>query len=147
MTIFHCLKLEIPPTWRPKPGIYTGDVNVGTWPSRWRYSYIWDSGIRSSVLRCSFLGITSLERSCTIPLVREGISQQISNSLVVIKIWSRAPHRSATSRQTGRLTVGRNITLTESSCAEVIWILSKCYKIPRMWESIWCFHMRPYLIT
>jgi hypothetical protein len=46
------------------------------------------------------------------PFVRDGEShQQTRNCLTVIKIWSWAPDGCLTQRQTGRLTVGRNITL------------------------------------
>jgi hypothetical protein len=46
-------------------------------------------------------------------LVRESAPhQQIRNYLTVTKIWSQAPDGCLTPRHTGRLTVGRNITLT-----------------------------------
>jgi hypothetical protein len=46
------------------------------------------------------------------PLVREGAPpQQTRNCLTVTKIWSWAPYGCLTPRQTGRLTVGRNMTL------------------------------------
>jgi hypothetical protein len=46
------------------------------------------------------------------PVVREGAPHpQTRNCLTVIKIWSWAPDGCLTARQTGRLTVGRNITL------------------------------------
>jgi hypothetical protein len=49
----------------------------------------------------------------TRPLIRESApSQQACNCHTVIKIWSEAPDGCLTPRQTGRLTVGRNITLT-----------------------------------
>jgi hypothetical protein len=47
------------------------------------------------------------------PLVREGAPHQPTrNCLIVITIWSRAPDGGLTPRQTGRLTVGRDRTLT-----------------------------------
>jgi hypothetical protein len=49
----------------------------------------------------------------TSPLVREGVRhQQTRNSLAVIKIWSWVPNGCLTPRETGRLTVDRNINLT-----------------------------------
>jgi hypothetical protein len=49
----------------------------------------------------------------TRPLVREGAThQQTRNCLTAIKIWPWAPDGCLKPRQTGRLTVGRNITLT-----------------------------------
>jgi hypothetical protein len=38
--------------------------------------------------------------------------QQTRNYLTVIKIWSQAPDGCLTPRQTGRLTIGRDITWT-----------------------------------
>jgi hypothetical protein len=58
-------------------------------------------------------------RNCkqqTRPLVREGTPHQYSrNCLTVIKIWTRAPDGYFIPRKIGRLTVGRNITLTLES--------------------------------
>jgi hypothetical protein len=49
-------------------------------------------------------------------LVREDAShQQTCNSLTATEIWSWAPDGYLTPRQTGRLTVGRSITLTLTS--------------------------------
>jgi hypothetical protein len=49
----------------------------------------------------------------TRPLVRVGVPrQQTQNDLKVIKIWSWTLDGCLTPRQTGRLTVSRNITLT-----------------------------------
>jgi hypothetical protein len=49
----------------------------------------------------------------TCPLVRESAPhQKACNCQTVIKIWSKAPDGCFIPRQTGRLTVGRNITLT-----------------------------------
>jgi hypothetical protein len=46
------------------------------------------------------------------PLVREAAPhQQTRNCLKIIQIWSWTPDGGLTPRQTGRLTVGRNITL------------------------------------
>jgi hypothetical protein len=49
----------------------------------------------------------------------EGVPhQQTRNCLTVIKIWSRATDWAFTPRQTGRLTVGRNINSTDASFVE-----------------------------
>jgi hypothetical protein len=63
----------------------------------------------------------------TRPLVREGAAhQQTRKCLTVTKIWSWALGEDLTPRQTGRLTVGRNITLTstllqlENCCGSVV---------------------------
>jgi hypothetical protein len=51
----------------------------------------------------------------TRPVVREGAQhEQTRNCLTVINIWSWAPDGCFIPRQTGRLTVGRNMTLTLS---------------------------------
>jgi hypothetical protein len=53
----------------------------------------------------------------TRPLVREGaLNQQTRNCQTIIKIWSYAPEGCFIPRQTGRLTVGRNIRLRLSMC-------------------------------
>jgi hypothetical protein len=47
----------------------------------------------------------------TRPLVREGAPhQQALNCVTVIQIWSLTPDGGLTPRQTGRLTIGRNMT-------------------------------------
>jgi hypothetical protein len=81
-------------------------------------SRIWDSKIWPRVPRESDPKRTALakERSNskrqTRPLVREGAPhQQTRSCLTVIKIWSYAPDGCFIPRQTGRLTVGRNIRL------------------------------------
>jgi hypothetical protein len=52
----------------------------------------------------------------TRPLVREGAPyRQARKSQTIIKIWSYAPDRGLIPRETGRLTVGRNITVLFSS--------------------------------
>jgi hypothetical protein len=63
--------------------------------------------------------MTALERTSsnckrqTRPLVREGAPlQRTRNYLTVIKMWSWGPVQGLAPRQTGRLTAGRNITLT-----------------------------------
>jgi hypothetical protein len=72
--------------------------------------------------RCFLCGayrdVTSRRVSCskckgqTRPLAREGAPhRQTRNCLTVIKIWSWAPDGCLKPRQTGRLTVRRNITL------------------------------------
>jgi hypothetical protein len=60
----------------------------------------------------------------TCPLIRERAPhQQTRNRLTVIKIWSWAPDGCLTPRQTGRLIVGRNITLTQLSQLRVITVV------------------------
>jgi hypothetical protein len=59
----------------------------------------------------------------TRPLIREGAPhQQTPNCLAVIKFWSRAPDGCLAPRQTGRLIVGRNktLTLTLSGSVELV---------------------------
>jgi hypothetical protein len=56
--------------------------------------------------------ISSSCKQQTRPLIREGAPhQQTRNYLTVIKIWSLAPGGCLTTRQTSRLTVGRNATM------------------------------------
>jgi hypothetical protein len=80
---------------------------------------IWDSKIWPRILQDSDPKMTALARTSsnckqqTRPLVREGApDQQTRNCQTIIKIWSLAPNGCFVPRQTGRLTVGRNITLT-----------------------------------
>jgi hypothetical protein len=55
------------------------------------------------------------------PLVREGAPhQQTRNCLTVAKMWSWARDGCLTPRQTGRLTIGRNITLSLILVCEVV---------------------------
>jgi hypothetical protein len=96
-------------------------INTGTWSSRLRKYRIWDSNILSWVPRDSDPRMTALARSSsnckrqTRPLVRKGAPhQQTRNCLRVTKIWSWNPRWGLTSRQTGRLTVGRNVTMTST---------------------------------
>jgi hypothetical protein len=57
--------------------------------------------------------MTNYDKWQTRPLVREGAPyQQTRNRLTVMKIWSYAPDGCFIPRQTGRLIVGRNMTLT-----------------------------------
>jgi hypothetical protein len=60
-------------------------------------------------------GLSRTSSSCkrqTRPLVREGVShQQTYNCLTVITIWPWATDGCLIPRDTGRLTIGRNITL------------------------------------
>jgi hypothetical protein len=59
--------------------------------------------------------MTNYDKLQTRPLVREGAPyQQTRNRLTVMKIWSKAPDGCFIPRQTGRLIVGRNMTLTLS---------------------------------
>jgi hypothetical protein len=69
----------------------------------------------------------------TRPLVREDApQQQTRNCLTVTKIWSRVLDWCLTPRQTGRLTIGRHITLTLTSRTDVkkhfnVSLLSLCF--------------------
>jgi hypothetical protein len=79
---------------------------------------IWDSKIWPRVLRDSDLKMTALARASSNckrqirPLIRQCASnQQTRNCQTIIKIWSQAPEGCFIPRQTGRLTVGRNIRL------------------------------------
>jgi hypothetical protein len=99
--------------------LFLGDINMGPWTSRFGESRIWVSKIWSWFPRDSDLRMTALARTnsnCkrqTRPLVREGLPhQQTSNCLTVIKIVSWVPDGCLSPRQTGRMTVCRNITLT-----------------------------------
>jgi hypothetical protein len=83
-------------------------------------SRIWDSKSWSRVPRDSDPRVTALARASsnckrqTRSLVRErerAPYQQTRNCLTVIKIWSLTPDGCFIRRQTGRLTVGRNIRL------------------------------------
>jgi hypothetical protein len=81
-------------------------------------SRIWDSKIWSRVPWDSDPRMTALARTSsnckrqTHSLVRESAPhQQTRNCLTVIKIWSWSPDGCFIPRQTGRLTVGRNIRL------------------------------------
>jgi hypothetical protein len=81
-------------------------------------SQIWDNKIWSRVPRDSEPRMTALaiaSNDCkrqTRPLVRERAPyQQTRKNIAVIKIWSYASGGRFIPRQTGRLTVGRNIRL------------------------------------
>jgi hypothetical protein len=81
-------------------------------------SRIWDSKVWSPVPRDSDPRMTALARTSsnckreTRPLVRESAPhQQTHNCLAIIKIWLWAPDGCFIPRETGRLTVGRNIRL------------------------------------
>jgi hypothetical protein len=81
-------------------------------------SRIWDNKIWSQVPRDSDPRMAALARVSsnfkrqTRHLIRESVShQQIRNCLTVIQIWLYAPYGCFIPRQTGRLTVGRNIRL------------------------------------
>jgi hypothetical protein len=71
----------------------------------------------------------------TRPLVRESAPyQQTRNCLIVIRILSWTPDGGLTPRQTGRLTVGRNVNLTLTLCritrsaiSEAIFVVSSDY--------------------
>jgi hypothetical protein len=81
-------------------------------------SQIWDSKMWSRVPRDSDPRKTTLVRASSdckwqsCPLIRETAPyQQTRNCLTVMKIWSWDPDGCIIPRQTGRLTVGRNIRL------------------------------------
>jgi hypothetical protein len=84
----------------------------------WRLSQIRDCKILSRVQRDSdprkvaLARASSMYKRQTRPLVREGAPRkQDRNCQKLISIWSWAPDGCFVSRQTGRLTVGRNIRL------------------------------------
>jgi hypothetical protein len=57
----------------------------------------------------------------TRPLVREGVPHQHTrNCLTVIKIWLQAPDGCFIPRQTGRLTIGRNIKTQVQTQSELV---------------------------
>jgi hypothetical protein len=63
--------------------------------------------------------MTNYDKWQTRPLVREGAPyQQTRNRLTVIKIWSKALDGCFIPRQTGRLIVGRNMTLDASTIGQ-----------------------------
>jgi hypothetical protein len=111
--------------------LFLGDVNTGTWSSRLGESQIWDSKIWSRVPRDSNQRIIALARTSsnckqqTRSLVKESDPhQQTRNCLTVIK----APDGSLTPKQTGRLPVGCNVTLT------VIWLQESFETVVRRTE-------------
>jgi hypothetical protein len=93
-----CVCGQIPSAWGYNGGatLFLGDINTGTWSSRLGESQIWDS--------------SNCKRQ-THPLVRDGAPYQQTRT--VIKIWSEAPEGGLIPRQTGRLTIDRNITQTQ----------------------------------
>jgi hypothetical protein len=117
--------------------LFLGEINTGIWPSRLGESQIWNCKIwpwfpRDSNPRMTVLAKT--RSNCklqTRPVVRQRAPHQPTrNSLTVTKIWSWAQDGCLTPRQTGRLDVGRNITLTLS--------LRECLQtaVRRVWG--WC---------
>jgi hypothetical protein len=97
--------------------LFLEDINMGTWSSRLGESRIWDAKIlwvpHDLDLRMTALVRPSSKRKLQTHPVREGAPhQETSNSLTVIKIWSWATDGCQTPRQTGRLSIGFNITLT-----------------------------------
>jgi hypothetical protein len=63
----------------------------------------------------------SVLRAETCPLARDGaLHQQTRSCLIVVKMWSWAPDGCVAPRQSGRPTVGRNMTLEASSARESI---------------------------
>jgi hypothetical protein len=127
--------------------LFLGDIDTATWPSRLGESRIWDTKIWLWVPRDSDLRITALARASSnfkrrIPsLVGESAPhQQTCNCLTVIKMRYWAPDGWLTPRQTGRLTVDRNITLT--------WIRGFCWRwleFKNCWVSVvvscWCYKL------
>jgi hypothetical protein len=102
--------------WAP---LYWGDINTGSWLSRLVESRIWGSKIWSWVpwdLDSRMTALARASSNCkwqTCSLIREGAPhQQTRNCLTVIRIWSWAPDGGLTPRQTDRLTICHNITLT-----------------------------------
>jgi hypothetical protein len=97
----------------------------GTWPSRIRAFQIWDSKIWLCVLRdpdSRMIAQARFSSNCKLwirPLVREGVLyQQTRNCLILISTLSLARDECLRAKQTDRLTVGRDITLTLSlSCS------------------------------
>jgi hypothetical protein len=94
-----------------------GDINTGTWPSRLDGFQIWDRKIRSrgttrtrEWLRWRGPAVIINGR----PVLSSESAPNINKPTTVwlIEIWSWAPDGCLTPRQTGRLAVGRNITLT-----------------------------------
>jgi hypothetical protein len=79
---------------------------------------IWSRDSRDSDPIMTALARTSSNcKQQTRPLVRESAPHvQTRNCMTAIKIWSQAPDGCFIPRQTGRLTVGRNIRLRLSSC-------------------------------
>jgi hypothetical protein len=99
--------------------LFLGDINTGTSPSRFGESRIWDSKIWSWVPWYSDPRMTTLARASSNfkrqnrSLVRQDApDQQTHNSLTVIKTDLGPQIGCLTPRQTGQLTVGRDITLT-----------------------------------
>jgi hypothetical protein len=114
-----------------------GDINTETWSSRLGESPIWDSKIWNSDPRMTALARFSNCKRQTRPLVIGGAPhQQTRNCLTAKKKknWSCAPDGGLTPRQTGRLIVGRNITLT-LSCWWSSWQL-------QLWE-VRSWYLRP----
>jgi hypothetical protein len=91
--------------------LFLGDINMGTWASRLGEPRISDKD--SDPRTTALANANSNCKRQTRPLVREGgPHQQTRKCLILIKIWSWTPDGCMTRRQTGRLTVRRNITLT-----------------------------------
>jgi hypothetical protein len=109
-----------PNSWRCKWAyLFLGSINTGIFPSRLGDSWVWDSKIRSWNPRDSDRRMTALTRISSNfkrqvrPLIQRGCPhQQIRNCMIIIKTWSWAQNGCFIPRQTGRLTVGCNITLT-----------------------------------
>jgi hypothetical protein len=101
-------------------------------------SRIWDSKIRSRVPRHWDPKMTALAKASSNckrqirPLVRDGTPhQETRNCMTEIKIWSWAPDGCLTPRETGRLTVGRNTSLTLTWVGSQLVHLGRCsWKVP-----------------
>jgi hypothetical protein len=101
---------------------------------------IWDSKIWSRFPRDSDPRMTALARTSsnckrqTRTMARERAPrQQTCKWLTVIKIWSYAPGGCCIPRQTGRLTVGRNIRLSQTQTSSVELYTGGCDKRTWMW--------------
>jgi hypothetical protein len=76
------------------------------------------------------------------PVLSSERAPNINNCVMVIKIWSYVPHGCFIPRQTGRLTVGRNVTLTltgsraQMSWVELSWAENSDQEIPVI-QGIW----------
>jgi hypothetical protein len=121
-------------------------------------SEIWDSKIWSWIPRDWDLRMNALARArsnCkrqTHPLVRESAPhQQTRNCLIVIQIWPWAPAGCFIPRETGRLTVGRNIRLRLSG---LIHSFSRIafgrvpddWELSRRWRINFVFYLQDVII-
>jgi hypothetical protein len=125
-----CIEVLLMPVWHIRSPVRLHGVVLNS-STRLRESRIWDSKTWSRIPRDSEPRVTALARASsnckwqTHPLVPEGAPhQQTRNCLTVTKIWYCAADGCLTPRQTGRLNVSRNITLTMSCSFSVGWWVS-----------------------